>query len=427
MVHFGLKHFWGCSVFVGFIGCASHVGGGQETVFPKEDAAALGNCASEPVSMGVSDTSEKPDVAVLEMPDALNETVGEPEDEHTPEVMPETVSYPVLDRQCFGALGTVTDERVVASSVSAVSFEDGRMLIAANDANGAAWVYDSDEKGAFHGEKVARAAQISCLERQGKEALIGITFRDALSGEYALQVWRIGYDGKKTGSPWKANAHGFSPDPGAKCALLGNRHLIVSGTRHRRNKSPLHGLFSIEKRDVTLIEGTSAHVPAIVKNYEGGAGVHEILVRQVESAEGKQIWPHLVYAIDETAEIQALAKNDFLFRHGQEWVGVTSDGCVVRGDSKVCSEISGGITAVDAVEAPDAGQIAMIWQTKRAAYLAVLREGMLQLATLPEKLKIYSVDRMGGWLASEADPDRPDIVRGLRFVQFDWACIKQPH
>lgn len=412
--------------FVGFIGCASHAGDGQEAVSLGQGAAAIDNHAPEPVSEGISGTPEMPDTAEVGNADLSEDVLADADETRMQAGAPVPVSYPVLDRQCFGSLESVTDERVVASSVSAVRFENGRMLITASDANGVAWVYHSDEKDGFRGEKIAQAAQIACLEREDNDALLGITLRDARTGEYALQVWRIGHDGKKVGSSWKANAHGFSPDPGVKCAILGKRHLIVSGMRHRRNKSPLHGLFSIEKREVIMIEGTSAHIPAIIKHYEGETGVHELLVRQVESSEGKQVWPHLVYAIDEAASFHVLAKNDFLFRHGKEWIGVTSDGCVFRGDSKVCSEISADITGVDAVESPDVDQIAMIWQTKRASYLAVLREGRLQLATFPETLKIYSVYRNGAWLVSEADPDRPDIARGLRFVQFDWSCFKQP-
>ena len=423
MFYSGLKY--GCWAFVGLLGCAS------QAVVSEHDAASLpreiavvSNGAADPSPVSPDESSAISDTPAVSDNVDLMENNDAP-DELNLDVLPVANAFPELDRQCFSTLAQVTDDRVIGSSVEAVTLENGQMLIAANDANGSAWLWHSLDNGTFAGEMLAGSAQVSCFERVGKEALLGITRRDASSGDYVLEIRRLGNNGKRSGGIWKATAHGFSPDTGAKCALLGNRHFVMSGMRHRMDKLPLHGLFDYKGKVVQLFEGTSAHVPAVVKHYALENGRHELLVRQVESVDEKRSWPHLVYALDEKEiAFQVSEKSDFLYRHGEEWIGISQDGCVSRGTAKICLPSPIHITAVDEALNSDRDKLAMIWHTKEKSYLVLLNGDKLQVMAMPDMLKVFPVERKLSWLASEGDADRPDVMHGLAFMQFDWSCFK---
>lgn len=425
MKYSDLKYGWFCMVLVGCLGCASQSSGSGHEAPVVKDASTTVQSASEPPSANIVVPSDMPKSDEEGSTVSSMDVNGEQEEPCEQEASPVTDTIPVLDRQCFSTLDKVTDDRVIGSSVEAVTLENGQLLIAANDANGAAWLWHSENNGAFSGEMIAGSAQISCFERVGKETLLGMTSRDASSGDFVLEIWRMGNNGKRSGGVWKATAHGFSPDTGAKCALLGNRHFVMSGMRYRKDKLPLHGLFDYKGKVVQQFEGTSTHVPAVVKHYALDNGRHELLVRQVESVDEKRFWPHWVYALDgKEIAFQVLEKNDFLYRHGDEWIGVSQEGCVSRGNTKICLPWSIHITAVDEALSSDKDKLAMIWRTKEKSYLVVLEGDKLQVAAMPDMLKVFPVERKRSWLASEVDAERPDVMHGLAFMQFDWSCFK---
>lgn len=415
MDHSGLRHYWFCIALVGCVGCASQSGHGQEAVASAQNASGIARNAV-PKAMSVAEAGSH--AGPNDVDDALGERSGHSRG---------TDALPALDPQCFSTLSKITDNRVIASSVEAVTLDNGQLLIAANDANGAAWVWHSADHGGFDGEMLAGAAQIACFERIGKDAQLGLIRRDASSGEFTLEIWQIGHHGRRIGDVWKANAHGFSPDLGAKCALLGNRHLVMSGIRIRKNKLPLHGLFEMNGKDVQLIENTSLHVPSIMRYEMLAENRGELLVRQVDKVGDKQVWPYVVYEMnhfkDSPSVITAVKKADFLFKSGSEWIEVSRDGCVVNKASRYCLPFDIQVTGVVNAYGSDKAALRMVWRTKTKSYLTGLDHSALKAWEMPENLQAFPVRQGEAWLTSERDAVRPDIIHGLRFVQFDPGCM----
>ena len=336
-------------------------------------------------------------------------------------------------KSCFSSLNVLYDQDFVLSSLQIIELNHEKTAILLESHSGDIRLLLLNKEGEIQTIKnIASLAQISCAEPINDGFRIGIIERNPIKATYSLEVQTFDPNGNQiSDEDWNAKTRGFTPDPGTKCGFIGQRDMIVVGTKPRQDKPPYHGMFSLHSNALILFDETKLHTPEIVTVYPYENETH-ILVREVVQDENnKTQWPYILYRFTESGEMEKLDSYDLMAPKDEFSPGISQNGCYMgRDDHTYCSEPEMNLSEIVSLrgacgEYPE--DACMMWIEPTHRWLVKMpAASQPQPVMIPQDLSLFSYHLPGKkniWLAADKDSQYPDSANHLRFIQINPSCL----
>lgn len=323
-----------------------------------------------------------------------------------------TATEPVRELpSCFESRRVLASGKFSPSSMMVTPWREGHVLATDSDSK-VMLFYATDAS--FKTLKVLENAQTACLQGQENAVRLGVIERDAQTGVFALMLRLyddIGTDFSK--ETWSATTRGFEPDAGSRCAILGRRAVLGSGIRPRPDKMPYRGLFRIERRGLTQLEGSSEETPEIM-TWRGD----QILTRRVVRDEGQSPrWMHIVYRVGADNTLDELLRSDFIVPVGDRWMALTRKGCVVDEAGERCPNVDIEVSRMVVIPGLCESALCMEWFSPHRAWMVRLEEGKSpQIVEIRRDYEVLPIRSGDAWIAVSLDASFPDTGRTIEYV-----------
>lgn len=334
---------------------------------------------------------------------------------------------------CFSSLEVLYEQDFVLSSLQIIDLNDDKTAILLESPTGDIRLLLLNKDGDVQTIKnIASLAQISCSEPLNDGFRIGIIERNPIKATYSLEVLTFDQNGIQiSDEDWNAKTRGFTPDPGTRCGFIGQRDMIVVGTRPRQDKPPYHGLFTLHSNALNLFDETKLHPPEIIAVYPYQDETRLLVREVIQDENNKTQWPYILYRLTESGEIEKLDSYDLMAPKDEFAPGVSKNGCYMgRDDHTYCSEPEMNLSEIVSLrgacgEYPE--DACMMWIEPNHRWLVKMKAASQpQAVMIPQNLSFFSHHLPGKkhiWLAADKNLQYPDTANHLRFVQINPSCL----